>query len=85
MNRGTTSLTNQPKDKRELLQMAFAHINAYKRARARADYDRKEGKRDSADVWELKKFRSIDGLELTLRAIQKDLREMGEDTDDESE
>jgi hypothetical protein len=81
-----TTLTNyQPKDNKELLQMAFAHINAYKRARARADYDRKEGKRESADIWELKKFRAIDGLELTLRAIQKDLREISEDTDDESE
>jgi hypothetical protein len=75
----------QTKDNKELLTIAFQHINAYKRSRALADYNRKEGNRDKADIHELKRFRAIDGLELTMRAIQKGLREINEDTEDESE
>lgn len=75
----------QPKDNKELVIIAFQHLNTYKRARARADFERKEGNRDAADIWELRKFRAIDGLELSLRAIQKGLRNISEDTEDESE
>jgi hypothetical protein len=73
----------QTKDNRELMTICFSHINGYKRARALADYNRLQGNRDKADAYELKRFRHIDGLELALRAIQKGLREIGEDSDED--
>lgn len=72
----------QPKDNKELISICFGHINSYKRARALADYNRLNGNRDKADVYELKKYRHIDGLELALRAIQKGLRQIEEDTEE---
>lgn len=75
--------TQKPKDNQELIGIAFRHINEYKRARALADHERLQGNREKADRWELKRFRHIDGLELAMRAIQKGLREITEDTDEE--
>jgi hypothetical protein len=75
--------TYKPKDNQELISIAFRHINEYKRARALADYERLQGNREKADKWELKRFRHIDGLELAMRAIQKGVREISEDTDEE--
>jgi hypothetical protein len=75
--------TYKTKDSRELITIAFTHINSYKRARALADYNRLQGNREKADQYELKRFRHIDGLELALRAIQKGLREIGEDIDED--
>lgn len=71
----------QNKDNKEIMGIAFMHINGYKRARALADYNRIQGRKDKADLYELKRFRHIDGLELALRAIQKGLREIEDDND----
>lgn len=79
----TNPLTNfRTSENKELINIAFAHINGYKKARATADRLRREGKQEQAVSWELTKFREIDGLELALRAIQKGLRTLDEDYDE---
>lgn len=59
----------------ELTTMAFGYINSFKRHRALAESCRNEGDTSKAIYHELKQYKEIDGLELALRAIQKELRE----------
>ena len=62
----------------DLVTKAFSYLNAYKRHRALTQINRLEGNRDQANFHELKQYQFIDSLELSLRAIQKGLRDMKE-------
>lgn len=62
----------------DLIGLAFKDINAYKRHRVLAESARRDGNTEEAIYHELKRYKYIDSLELTLRAIQKGLREIDE-------
>lgn len=86
MNASITKLNehktyNNGKNK-DLISQAFSYVNDFKRSRTIAEASRKDNNMDKAIFNELKQYKSIDGLELTLRAIQKGLRELDE-LDDE--
>lgn len=59
---------------KDLIAEAFTLINSFKRHRALQDI--KPTKEDK-QFHELQMYKKIDELELSLRAIQKDLRESG--------
>lgn len=67
----------------DLIGLAFKNINGFKRHRSLAETSRQEGNTDRAIYHELKQYKFIDGLELTLRAIQKGLRELDELAEDD--
>lgn len=67
----------------DLIGLAFKNINAYKRHRVLAESARRDGNTEEAIYHELKRYQYIDSLELTLRAIQKGLREINELTEDD--
>jgi len=67
----------------DLIGLAFKNINAYKRHRVLAESARRDGNTEKAIYHELKRYQYIDSLELTLRAIQKGLREIDELTEDD--
>lgn len=62
----------------DLTSQAFRYINSYKRHRTLAEAARCDGNTDKAIYHELKQYKCFDGLELTLRAIQKGFREIDE-------
>lgn len=75
----------------QLVKDAFYHLNNYKRHRVLED-----SPTESTNYHRLGKYKSIDQLELTLRAIQKEIRntankgqteipEIDEDDNDEEE
>lgn len=56
--------------KEDLIKEAFHHLNSFKRHRALMEVN------NDKRYHELKTYKHIDGLELTMRAIQKDQREV---------
>lgn len=66
--------------KEELITESFGYINSFKRHRALADI-----KQHDKNYHELQMYKMIDKLELSLRAINKELRdETKEEQNDES-
>lgn len=59
----------------ELIKDAFKYLNTYKRFRAMNDSARSRGNNTEAEGLELKMYKAIDQLELTLRGIQRAERE----------
>lgn len=74
--------TGERKTNIDLIGISFTNINAYKRHRALAESSRREGDTDNAIYHELKQYKTIDGLELSLRAIQRGLRDVSELSED---
>ena len=68
-----TTLSNQ-----ELVKKAFTYLNAFKRHRALEQINRQDGNHDQGNYHELKAYQLFDNLELSLRAIQKGLRDVKE-------
>lgn len=71
-------MTMREKTNIDLIGLSFRNINGFKRHRALADSARQDGNMDRAIYHELKQYKYIDSLELTIRAIQKGLREVEE-------
>jgi hypothetical protein len=60
----------------ELCRDGFHAINEFKRSRTLEELARQEGNTDSAMYHELKMFKAFDRIELTLRAIQQNERNL---------
>jgi hypothetical protein len=67
--------------KEDLVKEAFKYINSFKRFRALESIEKEKGNYAEANHTKLKQYEMIDKLELSLRAIQKDLR--GSDSNNE--
>lgn len=60
--------------KEELVKEAFKYINSFKRSRALEQLEKEKGNFDNMNFRKLQQYEMIDKLELSLRAIQKELR-----------
>jgi hypothetical protein len=58
-----------------LIKDAFKHLNTFKRFRAMHDTATTKGDMRAAEELELKMYKSIDQLELSIRGIQRENRE----------
>jgi len=65
----------------ELMHEAFSYLNAFKRARALEQVERQKGNNDKAAMHKLSQYESFDKLELSMRALQKNIRGQEADTD----
>ena len=63
----------------ELVGKCFLYLNSFKRHRALANIRRLEGDMQTANHHELKTYQLVDSLELGLRALQKGMRDIGEE------
>lgn len=72
-------MTEEKATNQELISKCFYYINGFKRHRALAQIRKQEGKFDKSIYHELKSYQLLDSLELTLRAVQKGVRELGDD------
>lgn len=75
---GLTTITE-----RELITQMFGHLNSFKRHRALKHMNRIKGERELASFHELKEYQMIDALELSLRAVQKGVRVLTEQDEEE--
>lgn len=66
-----------------LLSECFYYINSFKRHRVLENVRRQEGNAPKANYHKLKQYELIDSLELAMRAVQKDRRNISEQIDDE--
>jgi hypothetical protein len=69
MNKGREKLSTD-----ELVGKAFYYLNSFKRHRALANIEKSGGNYEEFLKNELKQFQFFDNLELTLRALQKEIR-----------
>jgi type IV secretory pathway VirD2 relaxase len=60
--------------KEDLIREAFYLINGFKRSRALEMIEKEKGNRENSTYQKLKQYELIDRLELSLRAIQKEMR-----------
>lgn len=58
-----------------LIKDAFKHLNTFKRFRAMHETAIQRGDAHEAEKMELKMYKSIDQLELSIRGIQREDRE----------
>lgn len=73
-----------PKEK-YLIKQAFQNLNAMKRFQTQEEIERQKGRTGVAEQYELKKLKSQFRLELSLRAIQKEIYNDDSHEDDESD
>lgn len=67
----------------EQIKQAFRHLNAFKRFRALTETAREKQKSmQEIERLELQAYKSIDQLELQLRGIQRENREITEEAED---
>jgi hypothetical protein len=59
----------------DLISEAFKYLNGYKRARALEQIERDKGETQRTVFRRVEQYELIDKLELTLRAIQRQIRE----------
>lgn len=58
----------------DLMKEAFDNLNGFKRSRALEQVERERGHVNNAAGHKLRQYEYVDKLELSLRAIQKELR-----------
>jgi len=58
----------------DLMKEAFDNLNGFKRSRALEQVEREKGHINNASGHKLRQYEYIDKLELSLRAIQKEIR-----------
>lgn len=65
----------QNKTQSELVNLGFTYANSFKRHRALAQIKKYEGDTDQSNYHNMKTYEMFDNLELTLRAIQRGMKE----------